>query len=222
MKKVKENNNSKKFLIVAICLFVAFAIWTVLVGFNVFESINDSVHGFIFSWYSEMATKIFKTFTFLGSTLWIVSFLAGLVLIFTIFKKHGHSISMIVMILTALGLNNLVKIIIREPRPTYMMINEPTFAYPSGHTMCSTAVYGFLIYLISRTNIPKKYKWFYSILLTLITLGIMTSRIYLGAHYFSDIFGGVLASLATIFLGIYFDKKYNLIEKLDNLKKKAK
>ncbi len=127
------------------------------------------------------------------------------------------------MMIVSTIINNVVKVIVREPRPVYMPKNmETTFAYPSGHSMAAVTTYGFFIYLINKSTIPKKYKCFYSILLSLFAIFIMTSRIYLGAHFFSDIIGAMLASLTLIFLFMYLNEKLGIFKKLDDNKEISK
>ena len=69
--------------------------------------------------------------------------------------------------------------------------------------MAAVVFYGFLIYLIRKSKLDKKYKILVSIILSLLIILIMMSRIYLGAHYFSDVIAG--ASLATSYLLLLID-----------------
>ena len=109
---------------------------------------------------------------------------------------YGYIISGTLIFSTIM--NNVIKVIIRRERPIYMIVRETTFSFPSGHTMASVSMYGILIYLINKSNMNKKLKIILSIILGMIPLMVATSRIYLGAHYFSDILGAIM--LATIVL----------------------
>ena len=191
-------------------LLVLFIINSILVINNKYVSIDDSVHNFIMKFSSEMATKFMKIFTFLGSTPFI-TLLCVLVFVILLYKKqkeYAYKCAGILVISTLI--NNIVKVIVRRPRPEYITVVENTFSYPSGHTMASVTLYGFLIYFILKSKISKTYKIVFSIVLGIIPVLVGISRIYLGAHYFSDVFGGVLLSIMLLSsIDIIYDKTLN-------------
>ena len=191
-------------------LLVLFIINSILVINNKYVSIDDSVHNFIIRFASEMTTKFMKIFTFLGSTPFI-TLLCVLVFVILLYKKqkeYAYKCAGILVISTLI--NNIVKVIVRRPRPEYITVVENTFSYPSGHTMASVTLYGFLIYFILKSKISKTYKIVFSIVLGIIPVLVGISRIYLGAHYFSDVFGGVLLSIMLLSsIDIIYDKTLN-------------
>ena len=85
-----------------------------------------------------------------------------------------------------------------------MTINEVSFSFPSFHAMFSLAIYGFIIYLIWKSNF--KYRKLICLFLISLILTIGLSRIYLGVHYATDILGGYLISLAYLILFTSFLK----------------
>lgn len=191
-------------------LLVLFIINSILVINNKYVNIDDSVHNFVMKFSSEMTTKFMKIFTFLGST----AFITGLcILIFVILlykkqKEYAYKCAGILVISTLI--NNIVKVIVRRPRPEYITVVENTFSYPSGHTMASVTLYGFLIYFLLKSKISKSYKVVFSIILGIIPVLVGISRIYLGAHYFSDVFGGALLSIMLLSsIDIIYDKTLN-------------
>lgn len=184
--------------IVIIVLSLLFVILCILVKLDLLSNIDESVYKFITSNMNDTTTNTYKVITFFGSTIFMVGLCVLLLVLFIILKKniYGYIISGTLIFSTIM--NNVIKVIIRRERPIYMIVRETTFSFPSGHTMASVSMYGILIYLINKSNMNKKLKIILSIILGMIPLMVATSRIYLGAHYFSDILGAIM--LATIVL----------------------
>ncbi len=93
-------------------------------------------------------------------------------------------------------LNAIVKRLIKRPRPdkelvsVVRVINEPSF--PSGHVMHYTNFYGLLIYLLATNWRPGRLRNALIGLCTGMIASIGPSRIYLGAHWPSDVMAGYL------------------------------
>ena len=188
-------------------LLVLFIINSLLVVNNKYNVIDKNVHDFVIKFSSETMTKIMKVFTLLGSTPFIIGLCILIFIILMILKKKDYAFKCAGILVISTLLNNIVKVIIRRPRPEYITVIENTFSYPSGHTMASVTLYGFLIYYLFKTNISKSYKILFSILLGIIPFVVAISRIYLGAHYFSDVFGAMLLSLALLTsIDLLYDK----------------
>ena len=125
------------------------------------------------------------------------------ILLLIIVKNKKIGLLTLTNLVTISILNQILKSILRRPRPTeFRLINETGYSFPSGHAMVSMAFYGFLIYLIYK-NIKNKYlKTILIIILSLLIIAIGISRIYLGVHYVSDIIGGFLISISYLILYI--------------------
>ena len=79
-------------------------------------------------------------------------------------------------------------------------IDAVGFSFPSGHSMGSLIFYGFVIFLIIRGPQKEWIKWAVSISLAVLVVLIGTSRIYLGAHFPSDVAAGYIAGLIWLLL----------------------
>lgn len=88
-----------------------------------------------------------------------------------------------------------------RPRPEHWVhVHESSFAYASGHAMFAVLVYGLWAYFIWKSELPRGARMAIATILVLWGLGVIWSRLALGAHYPTDLIGGVL--LATAALGI--------------------
>ncbi|GCE13968.1 phosphatase PAP2 family protein [Tengunoibacter tsumagoiensis] len=93
-------------------------------------------------------------------------------------------------------LNMIVKRIIKRPRPTTdlvtvaRVINEPSF--PSGHVMHYTNLFGLLIYLLGTNWRSSRLRNSLMGVCTFLIATIGPSRIYLGAHWPSDVMAGYI------------------------------
>lgn len=130
-------------------------------------------------------------------------------------KKYGKFL--LINLLSITAFNQLLKFIIKRPRPSInKLIEETGFSFPSGHSMVSLTIYGLVIYFIYK-NIKNKYiKYTLIIILSLLTLLIGISRIYLGVHYPSDVIGGFFISFCYLYLIINLYK----LEYLDSKNKR--
>ena len=144
----------------------------------------------------DVTLPIAKFITNFGGVIWLIIF--TIVLSFLLIKNKHKLIGKLVILNLALSglLNQVLKKIVQRPRPEeYRLIDESGYSFPSGHSMVSAAVYGFLIYLIFKHVKNKKLKRVLIPFLVILIILIGVSRIYLGVHYTSDVLAGFLISI---------------------------
>lgn len=155
----------------------------------------------LFKYKNDLLTNFMKIITLFGSAYVIVP--CCIILLFALKNKKNKILMTSNLVIITL-LNQLLKCVFRRLRPINGIISESGYSFPSGHSMVSMAFYGFLIYLLYKSNF--KYKNIFIGLLIVLILLIGISRIYLGVHYPTDVFGGFLLSISYLLLFVEISK----------------
>lgn len=140
---------------------------------------------------SDFLTTLFKYITYLGNyyVLLIIDIIVCSILVFK-YKNYKLAFISLLSLCIAGIMTYILKIIIVRPRPEYMLIKESGYSFPSGHTLNSTALYGFISFLIYKNIKKKKFIPILVGVFTIVTVGL--TRIYLNVHYLTDVLGGLL------------------------------
>ena len=204
MNRIKTH---KKLLTILLFLLIFCALALIVYTHKVLW-IDEEVYRHLIKLYSPNRTKFFIFSTSLWSTYMIIA-VALLTSIIFLFSKKNRRFSIVSLLTPAIIylINRWIKEIIQRPRPDILrLVQETDYSFPSGHTMESLAVYGlFAISLILLTK-NKKIRTLIIILISIIIFLIITSRIYLGVHYFSDILWWLLLSWAYLLALSFFIK----------------
>lgn len=198
----------KKDKYLLIIFLVISLIWTFLVYFNIFDNLDNKIYNFIISFKSDFNTYFFKIITFLCSIKFITLMCITSILL-TLIKKDKSYLLIILVSIVSSVVNLIIKNIIRRDRPdkSNWLITESNFSFPSGHSMMATIFYGFLAYLLYKSNLNRNVKIIILIMMLFLILLIGISRIYLGVHYTSDVIGGFLWGSTLLILIINLTKK---------------
>lgn len=105
-------------------------------------------------------------------------------------------VSIVALIVAWQGADLFQHFFARPRRLDWVVKHETAFSYPSSHAAIATASYLFWSVLIARSALPGRA--ICAVLLALLGFGIMWARLALGAHYLTDVVGGVLWGVAVV------------------------
>ena len=145
---------------------------------------------------------LMKAISWFGAMHVAATMVIGSALIFVIRGRIREAIFTIATLLVSVVTFG-IKILIDRPRPGEELVNIVEKAryqsFPSGHTSFYVVFFGFMIFLLVRNRYFKR--WLrYPVVLVLLALifSIPFSRIYLGAHWFTDVAAGFLLGILVL------------------------
>lgn len=147
----------------------------------------------------------------------VLSVITALLALYWVWKKDYFAfLAMLSVIYGGMLLNLILKQLFQRPRPYFEepLVSLTTYSFPSGHVVASTVFYGvFAIILITPQATRRRLVMSLSIATMMVAL-VAFSRIYLGAHYLSDVLAGLMVgvfwlSLCVIALHYFWPAKSN-------------
>jgi undecaprenyl-diphosphatase len=190
------------FLSIALIAGVLFALLTVLVAIHPapfffdrpIEVAVQSVNARPFGWFN----------TFVSAFAGLVGVGVGAAIIVLTFLLRRPATPFVVFSAIYSVLYNVVNIIIQRPRPTgvaHTTSNLIGYSYPSGHAGFFLWLSVLAMVLLGR-RLPRPLYIACWVLAAALVVAAGISRIYVGAHWPSDVVGGLLVGLAWICLSL--------------------
>jgi membrane protein DedA with SNARE-associated domain len=155
---------------------------------------------------TDALTKVFTWITLLGKSQVILGFIAVLVALLWLWGKSYYIIPLFIAVTGSEGFTYLGKLAFHRPRPELAVYAEHSFSFPSGHATIAVAFYGFVGYLLARFVQSRDRKVNISFITILIIIAIGFSRVYLGEHYISDVWGGYLVGAMWLIIAVSFSE----------------
>ena len=163
-------------------------------------NVDVGVYQLLQGFRSPLSDSVMVTITELGDTVIVVAVTVA-VLAYLALKRARHTIVFFLgAIAGASALNTAVKVALHRARPVDgLYTGWSAFSFPSGHSTVNMALYGGVAFLVFL-NTKGKLAVTAPAVAGLLVLAVAFSRLYLGAHWFSDVTAGMAFGLAWIAL----------------------
>jgi membrane-associated phospholipid phosphatase len=179
----------------ALVVFVLFAIQTYLVVTNSLVSFDIPIARFVqqFNW-----GPLTYPMELLNASAGVWQVLLGAVAVVALFFVERRAGWLLLIGSISSGLDNIIKLVISRQRPPADLVHilSPTtgFSYPSGHAVFFT----WLCFMLAFSLAPKVKSqlrpilWILAVVVVVLTC---LARVWAGAHWPSDVLGGVLLGI---------------------------
>ena len=121
-------------------------------------------------------------------------------------RRHMAALHWVVAIAFGLLLTAALGYLLQMPKPPAISA-APGFSFPSAPVTMATIVFGFFAVLIAR-ELPRRQRLWPYLVAALLVTALGFARLYLGAHWLSDVVGGMLlGSVWVALLGIAYRRR---------------
>jgi membrane-associated phospholipid phosphatase len=107
-------------------------------------------------------------------------------------------LSVVLLLLSWRGADFFQHFFARPRRLDWVVRHETSFSYPSSHAAIVTGFYALWAMLLYLSDLPSSVRRLSVLLLLLFSAAVCWSRLALGAHYLTDIAGGILLGIAFV------------------------
>ncbi len=206
----KKFLTSKKFLISLIILFSVLTVLAKTHPYFFFDLvITKNIQQINYSWFRSLMILL----TLLGN-FWPGAISVGIVILsLLISKKNNEALFVLISTAGVALLSESFKTLVGRPRPDPELITQigkfiRTDSFPSGHVLFYIGFYGFLLFLVYSKVKPGFIRSLLIFIFSFLIILVGISRIYLGAHWFSDVLGAYLVGTVWIFVVVLLYRKY--------------
>jgi membrane-associated phospholipid phosphatase len=201
-------NKRTSLILILFTLIISFILLGIYVTNYPIPPLDLKISLFVQKFHSDPLDKIMLAISFFGElpySLLMVLIVAGVFYLFK-FKREAYYITSVLLSgLVILGVKNIID----RPRPTefYVRLVEINRfqSFPSGHVLSYILFFGFMIVLMRNLKtIPLLTRRIITTISVFYMVTIAFSRIYLGAHWFTDTLGGIILGFVCLYPLCYF------------------
>ena len=148
-------------------------------------------------WFQQRAssslTDVAFAISYLGSVVALTTFSIVCALLLISVRAWERLLGLALTMLGGSVLNILLKHFFQRERPVFEdpLVTLASFSFPSGHAMGATLLFGFLALLLAHLTSRWHWQLLITIAAVLLIAAISATRIYLGAHYLTDVLAAI-------------------------------
>ena len=157
------------------------------------QEVTLAIEGF----HNPARDSVARAVTFLGDHRFLLPATLAVVAILVFLQRRVSAVLFFGVVIGGWLLETLLKIVYHRARPDLWtaLAMEKTYSFPSGHATMATLFYGAAAALVLHLSRNRVLRYFALALATAVILSVSYTRIYLGAHWTTDVAGGILVGL---------------------------
>lgn len=152
-------------------------------------------------WFNAHATPVVTDIaiglTFLGTATFLGAASCAIGAVYLAERKWYRLVTLALTVGGGALLNSGVKHLFHRARPVleHPLVHLSSYSFPSGHTAGATLFFGLMALFLMQDAQRWRWRVLPPIVACLLVLLVGTSRVYLGAHYLTDVLGAVALSM---------------------------
>lgn len=177
----------------------------IVVGFD------HRVAKFFLTHATPVGIQVFSVLTVLGAPAFLLSLVIAVAGLLFLYRRFAWLLGWAMGVAGTWLLSKPLKNVYERPRPEPFIVTSESWSYPSAHAVASTVCYGLVSYFLLRTTCRFRTRVAIVVGTVTLVLTVAFSRVYLVAHYVSDVVGGLLigsAWLSACITGLEFVRRY--------------
>ena len=193
---------------ILLSILAGFILLTILISFVPIPVIDREFSEEIQEHQNPLLDVLMKLVSYPGYSPYSLILVAGTTLVFYLTRHKKEALFMFLTSVSGL-ISTIVKVLVNRPRPSEKLVRivlkTQQQSFPSGHVLFYVVFFGFLtllMYMLKHIN--KTVRLVIVIINMLLIFTIPISRIYLGAHWFTDVLGGFLLGFLYLAALSYF------------------
>ncbi|QQK76794.1 phosphatase PAP2 family protein [Salicibibacter cibarius] len=193
---------------IAMSFFILFMLLSIFSFRDDWSTLDQAVSIWVTETVSPFVVTLMDILTMMGSSEFVLVITLIIAVILLWRKRWQLSVFLLSLTFGGLALNFFLKILFQRERPGEMSVIEAfgqsieiaSYSFPSGHTMRSTILFLFAIYMCYRLMSKNVGRVWGVVLFAALIIIVAISRVVVGAHFPSDILAGVAISIVWFYV----------------------